>query len=124
MPGRADIDPLDLRFIIANLLIAECTADTPPRFRYRLWGTALTRDYGREMTGKHVDELQPPGFAERVMQAYRTVIETGQPQRHDFDDLIEDRMFRHQRLLLPLAATADGAKAAFVLGAIYRRPLS
>jgi hypothetical protein len=38
MPSRSDIDPVDMRFILGNLLLVDVLA-APLRFRIRLHGT-------------------------------------------------------------------------------------
>lgn len=59
MPARADFDPLELKPILARLILIDVITD-PPDFRYRLAGT-LTRDMrGVEITGQSVLALVPP----------------------------------------------------------------
>lgn len=122
MPFRDAIDPLELRFVLGNVLLAEIVSGDRLRFRYRLWGTRLTQDYGVEMTGRHVDELQPSALAARVQQAYLDVVATGLPQRQQFDEVIDGRMFMHERLLLPLALRDAPDRVGMIMGGIFRSP--
>lgn len=122
LPFRDAIDPLELRFVLGNVLLAEIVPGDRLRFRYRLWGTRLTQDYGVEMTGRHVDELSPPALAARVQQAYLDVVATGMPQRQQFDEVIDGRMFMHERLLLPLALPDAPEKVGMIMGGIFRSP--
>lgn len=119
-PFRDAIDPLELRFALGNVLLAEIVPGDRPRFRYRLWGSRLAQDYGAEMTGRHVDELSPPELAARVQQAYFDVAATGMPQRQEFDEVIEGRMFTHERLLLPLALRDAPDQVGMIMGGIFR----
>lgn len=121
-PFRDAIDPLELRFVLGNVLLAEIVPGERPRFRYRLWGSRLTEDYGVEMTGRHVDELSPPELAARAQQAYLDVVATGMPQRQQFDDVIDGRLFVHERLLLPLALRDAPEKVGMIMGGIFRSP--
>src|SRR5215207_542577 len=57
MPSRADIDPLELRDCLGSLCIVDVTADTPPRFRFRLDGSNLALSTGFDMTGKFLEEM-------------------------------------------------------------------
>lgn len=122
LPFRDTIDPLELRFALGNLLLAEIVHGDRLRFRYRLWGSRLTQDYGAEMTGRHVDELLPSALAARVQQAYLDVVATGLPQRQQFDDVIDGRWFVHERLLLPLALRDAPDRVGIIMGGIFRSP--
>jgi hypothetical protein len=122
LPLRDAIDPLDLRFALGHILLAEVVRTEDIRFRYRLWGTRLTEDYGAEMTGRFVDELQPAAFGARVHRQYLDVVETSAVQHHQFDDVIDGRWFMHERLLLPLALRAAPDRVGVVMGAIFRSP--
>jgi hypothetical protein len=48
MPARSDIDPVDIPHLLPHLTIAERAGD---QFRYRLVGTGVVWDSGREATG-------------------------------------------------------------------------
>lgn len=122
-PLREDIDSLDIGYALGHVLLVNVQRAPAIRFRYRLWGTDLTRDYGQEMTGRYVDELQPPSFAARVQQHYLEALAAAAPQLHKFDDVIGDRWFTHERLLLPLGLRDAPETVGMILGAIYRRPL-
>ena len=39
MPSRADIDPLDMTFVMGNVILVDVIAGEPPGFRIRLHGT-------------------------------------------------------------------------------------
>jgi hypothetical protein len=100
-PGREDIDPLDLRFIIGSLLLIDIEPE-PLRFRYRLFGTEIAQRQGFDMTGKYLDQHPWPELAAMARQTYIGVIESGKPaliQRHG---LIDDQYVDHLSLILPL----------------------
>lgn len=70
MPSRAEIEPADLAALLPNLQLID-VVDGGQRFRYRLVGTAIVTAFGREYTGKWLDELFPSErgkFAEEVYQ--------------------------------------------------------
>lgn len=119
-PLRAEIDPLDLGFALGNLLLVDALAQSPPRFRYRLWGINLTTDYGRDMTGLHVDELSPPELAAQVQAAYVAVVQSGLPSVQQFNNVISGRRFTHERMLLPLGTDAAPDRVGMILGGIFR----
>ncbi|MEK9969517.1 MAG: PAS domain-containing protein [Ferrovibrio sp.] len=122
LPFRDAIDPMELRFALGNILLAEIVRGDSLRFRYRLWGSKLTEDYGAEMTGRHVDELLPSALAVRVQQSYVDVVATGLPQHQQFNNVIDGRLFIHERLLLPLALRDDPEKIGMIMGGVFRSP--
>lgn len=58
MPARADLDPTEIKHLLANLLIADITTQ-PFRVRYRLIGTKVVAASGIDFTGRHLDEMIP-----------------------------------------------------------------
>ncbi len=121
-PLREDIDPLDMPYALGNVLLVDVEREPAIRFRYRLWGVNLTTDYGQEMTGRYVDQLQPPAFGARVQQQYLATLTANAAQLHKFDDIIDGRWFMHERLLLPLARPEAPDAIGMILGAIFRTP--
>jgi hypothetical protein len=58
MPRRRDIDPIDLRELLPHIqLIDVVNSGARARYRYRLVGTSLVTAFGKEYTGKYLDEL-------------------------------------------------------------------
>ncbi|MBS4047294.1 MAG: PAS domain-containing protein [Alphaproteobacteria bacterium] len=100
-PGREDIDPLELRFIIGHLILVDIEPD-PLRFRYRLFGTAIVQRQGFDMTGKYLDQHPWPELAEKARETYTEVIESGQPALIRRRGLFNDGYVDHQSLILPL----------------------
>jgi len=54
-PRREDIDPLDIPDLLPTMTLIDVLWE-PMRFRYRLIGTAVTEYFGRDSTGRFVDE--------------------------------------------------------------------
>jgi len=54
VPRRADIDPIDIPKLLANVWIVDFDPGTL-RFRHRLIGTAVTRARNSDTTGDYVD---------------------------------------------------------------------
>jgi hypothetical protein len=68
MPSRAEIEPSEVIGLLPNLQLIDVTAGGA-RFRYRLVGTAIVQAFGREYTGRWLDELvatERSKFAEEV----------------------------------------------------------
>ena len=75
VPDRSAVDPVDLKALLANILLAEAEHD-PFRIRYRLQGTKVTEITGIDITGHYLDELlsvepdQP--WQEHYLSVYRS----------------------------------------------------
>lgn len=61
MPGRQDIDPLEIPDLLPYLMMVDVDSGGPePRFRFRLIGTEFVDSIGRELTGRWMDEVLMP----------------------------------------------------------------
>jgi hypothetical protein len=105
MPGRRDVDPLEVpRGYLPSLMLIDVLHD-PRRYRYRLVGTNVVGATGQDRTGRYFDEV--PFFKEHpaVIQEYETVVETHQPMHslEPFTNLINGSVYEVDRLLLPLS---------------------
>ena len=112
LPARSDIDPLDLRYIIGNLILLDVLRD-PLRFRYRLVGSNLTRFVRFEMTGRMLDEHPEPTFRRLAMEIYSEVAMTTLALSTRRDAVIDNRLRRYETIVLPLAA--DGHTVDMIL---------
>jgi hypothetical protein len=73
LPGRRDIDPVEIpRKILPNLQIIE-VVDGGARFRYRLIGTATVEAYGEDFTGRYADEMFPADLRDFIHGIYGQV---------------------------------------------------
>jgi hypothetical protein len=102
MPSRADMDPLEMSFILGHLVLADVLFD-PLRFRIRLHGSELVRRVGYELTGKMLDELPASDYRALVEQSFTRVVETRAPAHYLRDRVIDERLRRYEALLLPLS---------------------
>jgi hypothetical protein len=78
MPARRDLDPVDLAPVLPHLQLIDVVL--PDRFRYRLVGTALVDAFGRDYTGRFVDELLlGTGRSELITRVFTSVRENARP---------------------------------------------
>jgi hypothetical protein len=118
MPSRADIDPLDLSFIIGNVILIDVIQGDPLQFRIRLHGTNLTERVGYELTGKMLDELPQVEFRELSRLSFTKVSSTGKPLQARRDRILDERPRRYETIILPLSG--DDARVDMLLcGLIY-----
>jgi PAS domain len=109
MPSRADIDPLELRSYLPQLVLLDVEGD-PPRFRYRLVGTEVTRVRrglsNSDPTGRFVDEVTHHQGTGAVLAHYRRVVAERIPSTDAgiYPPSPERPWLRFSRLVLPLSA--------------------
>lgn len=117
LPSRADIDPVEFRWIVGNVLLIEVAHD-PLRFRFRIHGDNLARRSGFDMTGKGMDEYPDPEYAKVALRSFSTVAETGRPLARIDERTIQGRTYGYEALHLPLSA--DGRRVDMLLvGLVY-----
>jgi hypothetical protein len=77
-PSRLDIDPAELKFILPFLYLIDVVG-SPPRFRFRLAGTGIVKEYGAEITGKFTDEIDLNEHQRAFVAEYNRVVGDGKP---------------------------------------------
>ena len=103
MPVRDDVDPLDLRYILGQLILVDVLPEEPRRFRIRLHGSELARRAGYELTGKMLDELPTTEFRLLAQRSFTIAVETRRPFHSIRDRLLDNKPRRYEALMLPLS---------------------
>jgi len=117
-PSRGDIDPLDLAFILGNLILIDVIEGDPPGFFIRLHGTNLVTRAGYELTGKMLNELPIGDFRQLAMETFARVAQSGEPFCGSGDRVLDERPAQFETLILPLSN--DGVRVNMLLaGLIY-----
>ncbi|HYM30309.1 MAG TPA: PAS domain-containing protein [Candidatus Cybelea sp.] len=124
MPSRADIDPTDpamrphLGFIVLIDVIGR-----PPRFRFRLIGSKITEEVGRDSTGRWLDELYSPADYENMIVAYRWVVQNRAPMRITGNLRHANRAWLDMESLdLPLSSDGDTVDMILTRSVLSRAP--
>jgi hypothetical protein len=118
MPARADIDPVDMRFILGSVLVADVLRE-PLRFFVRLHGTELVRRAGYELSGKMLDDLPRPQFRALTHRSWAKSVETRAPFHAIGERILDGRSARYEALILPLSRASDDVNMLLV-GMRYR----
>ena len=111
LPGRADIDPVELRAYLGRIVIAELRGG---ELIYRLVGTDLVAEWGFEPTGRWVADTLASDYRDTFMNPYRIAIEQATPVHAQLP--MRTRPWRGlsvEALFLPLAR--DGRAVDMVL---------
>jgi hypothetical protein len=117
-PTRADLDPVDMRFALGNVILVEVLPETPPRYRIRLHGTTLTQRVGYDLTGKMLDDMPVPEFRDLSRLSFNKVVRTGEPLHIVNDRLVDDRMQHYESILMPLSNSGERVDMLLV-GLVY-----
>jgi len=104
MPSRADLDPLEMIFIIGNIILVDVLDGSPLRFRIRLHGTNLSQRVGFELTGKMLDEMPETEFRELAQESFTRVVSNAEPSYGRRDRLIDGRPARYETVIMPLSS--------------------
>lgn len=105
MPARRDLDPLDMRAFLPQVMLLD-VLDGGRDFFCRVCGSDIRERIGVEMTGRLLSELNgEPEVVKRILEEYREVVRLRRPTsaRHDFINRITGRPKVYERLTTPLS---------------------
>lgn len=111
-PLRAAIDPAEMRALLPHLVLVQAVGRG--QFRYRLTGTRVVSDFGREVTGTLVgSHLSTRAGSMRTL--YAPVCEDHQPRFVVGNyRAVSGAVHAVSRLLLPLGMTGDRADLVLI----------
>ena len=119
MPARADLDPIEFRFAVGDVILVDVIAGDPPQFFIRLHGTNLSERTNFDLTGKMLDEMPAPEFRDLSNRTFRRVVESKEPLHAVAERLLDGRMQRYEVILLPLSSDGETVDR-LMLGMIYQ----
>lgn len=121
MPARKDLDAIEMKEWLGNLMLLDFPTGRFIEFRYRLEGTNIEAFYDARRTGRGVEAMTAESERKSVLPQWEGVFERGRPAYYESDILSsEGKLARQSKLLLPLSE--DGEHVNMILGAIYFRP--
>ena len=78
MPTRADVDPVEIPHLLPYVTLVE--PDGEGFYRYRLMGTAVVQQLGRDLTGQRIGHyVKPEAYGAKMRAIYDEVFATGRP---------------------------------------------
>jgi len=114
MPARSDMTPRDLKDYLRHIVMVQREAEDPPKYRWRLIGTAMTEVVGHN-TGKLFEDTIPPQHLSRWTETCDMILDSGQPWRFLGHVHISGREYlKAENLYLPLSDDSGGAN--YVMG--------
>ena len=105
MPGRSDLDPVEMSFALGNLVLVDVTRD-PPLFRFRLYGSNVVRYFGDDLTGR-TTAVFDDALRDAIEGPYRRTVQEKKPLYCErlYDD--GKRSIRATSLVLPLSEDGE-----------------
>ena len=117
MPSRADLDAVEMRFVIGNVILVDVIEGTPLGFHIRLHGTNLSERVRYDLTGKMLDALPFEEFREITRLSFTKVVTTKEPLYVHRDRIMDNRRRAYETLILPLSS--DGERVERILCALF-----
>lgn len=112
MPTPQDVDPVEMRFIIGNLLLVD-VSEGAERFAVRLHGTKLAERFGFDMTGKRAEDFPYQEYRRFSERQFAAAVAARAPHYVREDIVADDRIRRVEALILPLSR--DGVRVERLL---------
>lgn len=114
MPGRAELDPIELKAILPTLLlidVAPAASGSGHTFSCRLAGTEIDDRFGLRLTGLSLEQM-PLGEARAVIQQqYETAVAEIRPVFCTHSLMMGDRYVEYDRMVVPLGGAAGQVTA-------------
>jgi hypothetical protein len=122
MPARADLHPQDMVPFLGNVFLIDVEHE-PRRFRFRLIGTAVVDSYGKDLTGRYTDEVEPLLYREMIERHYNQTVDERRPTLHRIS-FSEHTGRAHDLVRLTLPLSDDGVTInMLVLCSVFGRDL-
>jgi hypothetical protein len=114
LPGRADMDPLDLGWILGDVSLVEVhPGSTGPRFRFRLVGSRVAARFGFDPTGRWLEDFPGDDYPHHIGRAFAEVAARAMPFAERPNMVIDGMLHNYEILRLPLAA--DGRRVDMLM---------
>lgn len=118
-PRRADVDPIDFRFMLDRVALTEVhdpIDQGPRRYRLRLVGSYWYRLLGFEATGMWMDDFPHSNQRKLTEDFYAALIEGRRPRFAWRDVIVDDQLLHYEIMLLPLSE--DGSRISMIMTGI------
>ena len=117
MPARRDIDPLEMKPWLGNVLLVDFPEDRL-QYRVRLDGVNIVQFYGSSRQGKGIEVMTSDEERQIVLPQYFTVLDHQLPAYYESQFQTSEGVPTFQcKLLLPMSD--DGQRVNMILGGIY-----
>jgi len=118
-PRRADVDPVDFRFMLDRVALTEVHESdrgAPRRYRLRVVGSYWYRLLGFEATGIWMHDWPRANQRKLTEDFYAALIDGRRPRFAERDVIVDDQLLHYEIMLLPLSE--DGSRISMIMTAI------
>jgi len=118
-PRRADVDPVDFRFMLDRVALTEVHESdrgAPRRYRLRVVGSYWYRLLGFEATGIWMHDWPRANQRKLTEDFYAALIEGRRPRFAERDAIVDEQLLHYEIMLLPLSE--DGSRISMIMTAI------
>jgi hypothetical protein len=123
MPARSDIDPVELKGLLPNIMLVD-VVDDERRFVYRLVGTGEVQLRGHDPTGKSVRDGYFAATPTAAEERYQRILDTRAPYYEEDNFQMVDRYICEANLFMPLSEDGETINMIMVFSInrdLYRR---
>jgi hypothetical protein len=106
-PPRGALRPEEIVELLPDIAIVDVVGD-PPRFRSRLVGTRIVAAFGRESTGKFLDEVDYADIRPEVFERLNAAVSQRRPNlRSSQFTTAEGRRLTYESIIMPLSSDGE-----------------
>ncbi len=121
MPSRADLDPIDIRRILPNVVLID-VASEPLDFRYRLIGTKIVSQLNNDHTGKWMSEIPHQKPPSKIWSSCETVVNEKIPMTTEVPYTGRNKDFAvSEDIVMPLSGDGVTVNMLFVVVDFFSR---
>jgi hypothetical protein len=112
-PPRSAIKPAEIASLLPTIALIDVIGE-PPRFCFRLFGTGLAAAYGRDLTGKFLDEIDIDSIDTKILRQAENMVRNCRVRvARDRFTKRDGRHIEYERISLPLSN--DGSTVNMIL---------
>lgn len=116
MPARVELDPIELKGILADFILIDVRPKADGQghaFAYRLAGTEIDSRFGVRLTGLKVDQIPFGDARDAIEQQYETAVREKRPVFCRHNVVVDGaRYVEYERLVVPLSGNVPDAVTA------------
>lgn len=113
MPGRPDLDPLEMKRFLRYVSLYDVQAN-PPRYYCRVDGSKQVDLFGVDCTGRHLDEAMSAEHVAMAHISYGAVVESFAPRRHKRAIEYNNQWIEYECVILPLSTSGERVEMLMV----------
>ncbi len=124
LPPRGALDPADIKPLLPRVMLVDVLPGEPPRFRYRLSGTAVCSAHGRDLKDLYPEDMQPPAYGRLIGQHYLECHERREPLTHVIVLQTTEKQWSYARIILPFGDAEEGMSHLLVVDSEHGNSLA